>query len=193
MLPGCCAGSFPRLGDQLLGIVELAHQESGTGRSERLVEAAMLQAEDAVQDLDFSDAVPQAHHRRWAVAAIGACALIVAGFVIINDAARNAMARWLMPWKDTERFTFARVEPLPQPVVVPLAEPFTLPVSLTKEARWRPDKATAKIPAQNKVVSDREGNGYALNFPPQSNDSEIFVKVGDVRETVQVTPRPGQS
>ena len=41
--------TFPRLGDQLLGIVELAHMEAGSaGRSERLVQAAMEQAAEAV-------------------------------------------------------------------------------------------------------------------------------------------------
>ncbi|MGI9241187.1 MAG: hypothetical protein ACR2RV_10325, partial [Verrucomicrobiales bacterium] len=39
---------FPMLGDQLLGIVELAKDDSQTGRSERLVQAAMSQADEAV-------------------------------------------------------------------------------------------------------------------------------------------------
>jgi hypothetical protein len=102
---------FPRLGDQLLGIVELAKQDSAvSGRSERLVQAAMAQAEEAVKDQDFSGAVPHAKHLQWAWAAAGSAALIVAGFVGINEAARNALTRWLMPWKNTERFTFARTE-----------------------------------------------------------------------------------
>src|SRR3954447_10944642 len=57
---------FPRLGDQLLGIVELARMDHGAaGRSERLVEAAMAQAADAVKSQDFSRAVPDARHRQW--------------------------------------------------------------------------------------------------------------------------------
>jgi hypothetical protein len=45
---------FPRLGDQLLGIVELAKEDSAvTGRSERLVQAAMQQADEAVKGQDF--------------------------------------------------------------------------------------------------------------------------------------------
>jgi len=51
--------TFPRLGDQLLGIVELARLESGSaGRSERLVQAAMDQAAAAVKDQDFQKVVP---------------------------------------------------------------------------------------------------------------------------------------
>jgi hypothetical protein len=63
-------GKFPRLGDQLLGIVELARMDNrALGRSDRLVEAAMAQAADAVKDQDFTDAVPHARHRQWGWAA----------------------------------------------------------------------------------------------------------------------------
>src|SRR4051812_41893949 len=50
---------LPRLGDQLLGIVELARMDHGNaGRSERLVQAAIQQAAAAVQGQDFTQAVP---------------------------------------------------------------------------------------------------------------------------------------
>jgi hypothetical protein len=190
---------FPRLGDQLLGIVELAKEDSKlTGRSERLVQAAMAQADEAVKDQDFTHAVPRAKHRQWAWAAAGATAVVAAGFVTINDAARNAFVRWLMPWKETERYTFARVEELPNPLVVPLAESFTLPVNMLKESEWKAAGATASIDGQPEVsaaISKIPGDGkvygsYELNFPPQKSDAEIFVKVGDVRKTIEVQPRP---
>lgn len=182
---------FPRLGDQLLGIVELAREDSVTGRSERLVRAAMDQADEAVADLDFSHAVPGASHWRWAVAPGVAALLIATGFVAINDAAQNALVRWLMPWQDTERFTFARVDALPDPLVVPASEPFTLPVNLSTEARWKPRAASAKIDQQGRVRAEKEADSdaYALAFPPQTEDRDLFVKVGDVRETIRLEPR----
>ncbi len=182
---------FPRLGDQLLGIVELARNEHGnTGRSERLVQAAMAQADEAVKDQDFSNAVPHAKHRQWGWAAGAACLVTVAGFVTINEAAQNALARWLMPWRNTERFTFARVEALPNPLVVPIAEPFTLPVQLQKETRWSPSSALGSISGQPEIVAPQAESGYQLNFPPQKDDAEMFVKVGDVRQSIRVEPRP---
>lgn len=182
---------FPRLGDQLLGIVELARQDSAaTGRSERLVQAAMAQADEAVKDQDFTHAVPKAKHRQWGWAAAGSAAVVAAGFVTINDAARNAFVRWLMPWRDTERFTFARVEPLPDPLVVPLAEPFTLPVSLTTDSRWKPEAATGNIAGQPEITGALTESAYTLSFPPQKSDAEIAIKVGDVRKTIKVEPRP---
>ncbi len=189
---------FPRLGDQLLGIVELAKEDcKTTGRSERLVQAAIAQADEAVKDQNFSNAVPHATHRQWGWAAAGSAVVVVAGFVAINEAARNALTRWLMPWSNTERYTFARIQELPDPLVVPLAESFTLPVGVRRDAKWEPEKATAEIDGQPMVsatVLHEPGDGllnYAeLNFPPQKKDSEIFVKVGDVRKTITVQPRP---
>src|SRR5436190_6718365 len=70
--------TFPRIGDQLLGIVELAHLDhAAAGRSERLVQAAMAQAADAVKDRDFTQAVPDARHRQWGWAAAGVVVLAV--------------------------------------------------------------------------------------------------------------------
>lgn len=190
---------FPRLGDQLLGIVELAKEDSAvSGRSERLVQAAMAQADEAVKDQDFTQAVPQAKHRQWGWAAAATGMVVVGGFIAANEAAQNALVRWLMPWRDTERYTFARIEPPPNPLVVPLAEPFVLPLNMLKESKWRSPDAVAVIDGQpdvsatmNKLPDGGKVHGtFELKFPPQKKDAEIFLKVGDVRETIVVQPRP---
>ena len=181
---------FPRLGDQLLGIVELAKMDAGaTGRSERLVQAAMEQAANAVKDQDFAHAVPQARHRQWGWAVAGIAALVLGAFVGVSEAARNALLRWLMPWRDTERYTFARMEKLPDKLVVPYAEPFQMPVTVAKETRWTPDEAKARIASQPSVKASLNEKNYPLAFPPQKQDAAMSLKVGDVRKTVQVEPK----
>lgn len=184
--------AFPRLGDQLLGIVELA-RESGdgtTGRSERLVQAAIAQAAAAVKDKDLSAAVPQPRRRRWALAAGALAVLATAAAVLVPEAARNAAARWLMPWRDTDRYTFARVDALPETLVVPLAEPFDLPAALEPETRWTPSSGTARIPGQPKVRAEAAEATYPFRFAPQKDDTRIDIAVGDDRERVKLQPRP---
>jgi hypothetical protein len=181
---------LPRLGDQLLGIVELARMEPGeTGRSETLVRAAMAQAADAVKDQDFSRAVPHARHRQWAWAAGAAGALVLAAFVTVSEAARNALSRWLLPWSDTERYTFARVEKLPERLVVPYAEPFALPVKLTEDSSWKPESGKGRIQGQPAVSAKLDGSAYPLAFPPQKKDAAMALSVGDVRQSVRIEPR----
>lgn len=182
--------TFPRLGDQLLGIVELARLDhAAQGRSERLVEAAMAQAAEAVKDRDFTQAVPDARHRQWSWAAGGAVAIAVVGFVFVNDAARNAFARWITPWRDVERFTFAKVEPLPDRKVVPYAEPFELPVKLASNTQWSPAEGSGRIAKQPEVSAKLTAGEYKFAFPPQKKDVPLDVSLGDVRKSILVQPR----
>jgi hypothetical protein len=183
--------TFPRLGDQLLGIVELARMDHiAEGRSERLVEAAMAQAAEAVKDRDFTQAVPDARHWQWGWAAGGAVAVALLAFVLVTDAARNALARWITPWRNVERFTFARVEPLPSRLVVPYAEPFELPVRLTADTRRSPDQGQARIGEQPAVRAPLTDGGYPFTFPPQKQDAPLALALGDVRKSLQLQPRP---
>ncbi len=183
--------TFPRLGDQLLGIVELSRiDHAAAGRSERLVEAAMAQAADAVKDKDFTDAVPEARHRQWGWAAAGTCAVAVLAFALVNDAARNAFVRWSTPWRAVERYTFAKVEPLPARLVVPYAEAFELPVRLAADTRRSPQQSTARISQQPTVRAKLDAGTYSLAFPPQKQDATLALALGDVRKSIQLQPRP---
>jgi hypothetical protein len=183
--------TFPRLGDQLLGIVELARVDhAAAGRSERLVEAAMAQAAEAVKDKDFTHAVPEARHRQWGWAAAAACAVAVLAFALVNDAARNAFARWLAPWRAIERYTFARIDPLPARLVVPYAEPFVLPLKLAADTQRTPGTASARIGDQPKVRAALGDGTYSLAFPPQKYDAPLTLALGDVRKSIPLQPRP---
>lgn len=182
--------TFPRLGDQLLGIVELARVDSGVaGRSERLVQAAMEQAAEAVKDRDFRQAVPEARHRQWACAAALVVVLVAAALILVPEAARNALARWFLPWSEVERYTFARVEKLPDRLVVPFAEKFELPVHLAADSRWSPHSATAKISGQPEVTAALKERQYPLSFPPQKEDASLSLSLGDVRKTLRLEPK----
>jgi hypothetical protein len=182
--------TFPQLGDQLLGIVELARMDhAAAGRSERLVQAAIAQAAEAIKDRDFTNAVPDPRHRHWGWAAAGVVTLGLLGFAIVGDAARNALVRWLEPMGKQERFTFARVQPLPARLVVPYAEPFNLPVRLSADTRWSPDQAKARVADQPPVIVGLTGGIYPLSFPPQKEDATLSLSVGDVRGKVLVEPR----
>ena len=182
--------TFPRLGDQLLGIVELTRLDHiSAGRSERLVQAAIGQTAEAVKDRDFSHAVPNPRHRHWAVAAGSVVALAVAAFALVNPAARNAFLRWIDPWTNVERFTFADVEPLPASLVVPYAEPFSLPVRLSSATQWSPAQGYGKIGDQPQVAAKLADGVYPFTFPPQKDDVTVEFSLGDARKSVAIVPK----
>jgi hypothetical protein len=149
----------------------------------------MAQAADAVKDQDFTHAVPEARHGRWALGAIAVLTLVAAAAAMVPAASRNALARWITPWRDVERYTFAKVETLPDHLVVPYAEPFDVGVKLKSDTEWSPQQGTGRIPGQPKVTTPLQEGGYALTFPSQKNDTPMSVSVGDVRKTLTVQPR----
>lgn len=180
--------TFPRLSDQLLGIVELSRQED-TSRSERLVQAAAQQAADAVRDKELNSAMPTRVLTRWTWTASLLMLLFALAWFGVPPAAKNTMARWLMPWKNIERFTFARIEPLPEKLVVPLAEPVKITVKLDKDTRWSPQAAKASLEGQPLIQSTLKDGAYVLALPPQKDDATLKLSLGDVREEIAVLPR----
>lgn len=180
---------FPRLGDELLGIVELARRP-GSGASQTLVAAAMHQVDERLQSKNFSDAVPARHYGAWLASALGLLALAMLLAFLVNDASRNALARWVSPWKKVDRYTFAKIEPLPKKVVVPYAENFTISPALTEDTEWKPEKATLKLPGSTRLHSRRGAEDYSFTVPPQKEDGTLSLRVGDVREKIEVQPLP---
>jgi hypothetical protein len=180
--------TFPRLGDQLLGIVQLARMGEESGRSEALVVAAMNQAADSVKDADFTHAVPQDSHRKWARTAGSVGALAVAAFFLVPAAAWNTLARWLTPWKDVERYTFAKVEQLPERMVVPYAEPFDLSAKLRADTEWSPEAGKARISGQPVVEAKNAEQSFGFGLPPQKQDAAMKLSIGDVRKSIDVVP-----
>jgi hypothetical protein len=187
---------YPRLGDQLLGIVELAREgESAAGgeaaRSETLVRAAMAQVDDRVRDRDLSDGVPDPRHRRWGWAAVAVAALALTAMILVPAAGKNALVRWFMPWKHTDRYTFAQLEDLENARVVAKAEPFDVQAVLTESTRWKPETAKLRYADQDKmVVAKDEDDRYEFTVPPQVEAGEVALRVGDETHRMTVVPKP---
>jgi hypothetical protein len=182
--------TFPRLGDQLLGIVELVRMDEGNaGRSERLVQAAIAQSAEAVKGRDFRKAVPHARHRQWGWAAASVMGLVLLAFVAASPAARNALVRWINPWSKVERFTFANIDPLPARMVVPYAEPFDLPVHLSAGTQWSPEEGSGRFPDQPPVKATLNSGVYPFTFPPQKKEAELALSLGDVRKSIVIEPK----
>jgi hypothetical protein len=179
--------AFPRLGDELLGIIELAHGGSAS-QSRVLVEAAMRHVDERAAPRDFSTAVPAKFYQRWVLAAGVALGLVALFAVISFAASSNALARWLTPWKAVDRYTFAQLEPVATKLVVPYAEPFHLSPQLEKDTRWEPDSASVRLRGQGKVSSDVSAGAYDFALPPQKEATRLALRVGDATEQIEVTP-----
>ena len=181
--------NHPRLGDYLLGIIELVHNNDFEGTSESLCRAALAQADRETADKDFTDSVPHPRHRRWALVVAVPLLLAVAALLIVPAAGSNALQRWLMPWQSIDRYTFTQLETLPTEIVIPIAEQTNLAATLAETSRWNPDSGAAWVGDQQiqTTASDRK---FEFGIPPLSTSTDVKLRIGDVRETIKLDPQP---
>jgi hypothetical protein len=179
---------FPRLGDQLLGIVELVQSDLDPGRSEALCRAALNQVDREAHQHDFADAVPHPRHRWWAWAASVPLAAALAALLLAPAAGSNALIRWLLPWRPTERYTFTQLQAVPRQMVVPYAEPFSVIASLSKFTVWSPPYASARYGRQEEIPAKLASHAYIFAVPPQKEADWLHVSVGDARRVIRVRP-----
>lgn len=180
---------YPKVGDELLGIVELAHHHPAD-QSQVLITAAMRQVDERIGDRDFSDAVPTRRYSRRLRSVLAILALSGLLLALVSDAARNALARWVSPWKTIDRYTFAQLEKVPEKLVVPYAEPFSLDAGLAPTTEWKPSDASLRLPGKTRLSSPRESDQYSFAVPPQKETGSLSLQVGDARERIEVEPLP---
>ena len=180
---------FPRFGDHVLGIVELARNREDQLSSPTLVEAAMRQVDAEVAKHNLADAVPNPRHRRWALAAALPLVLVVIGAVVIPATSWNTFARWLTPWRDVERYTFAQLEGKSGLRVVPYAEPFDVEARLKDNSPWKPESGEVRYADQVPVVATRDEATFRFQLPPQTRDGQLKLRVGDARRSIPIEPK----
>ena len=180
---------FPRFGDHVLGIVELARNREDQLSSPTLVEAAMRQVDAEVARHNLAEAVPNPRHRRWACATVLPLALVVIGAVVIPATSWNTFARWLTPWRDVARYTFAQLEGESRLRVVPYAEPFDVEARLKDNSPWKPESGEARYANQVPVVATRDEATYRFQLPPQTRDGRLTLRVGDARRSIPIEPK----
>ncbi len=180
---------FRSLGDRLQGVVELANaKDLPVNVSEALCLAAIRQVAEESKKHEFTEAVPTKPTRKWVMAGGVVAAFLAGGFALARRAATNAAERWAKPLADVERYTFAGLEQLPEQLVVPHGEPFQLAIALRKDTEWRPELAKASIERQDEVVQRIIEDKAVLEFPGQTREGQISLRVGDARKAVKVKP-----
>jgi hypothetical protein len=184
--------SNPRLGDELLGVVELARESlaGSPARSSALCAAAHEQVAGRVDDDQLRAALPAA--RPWTWAALAAVPVSVATILglVVPAAAGNAWARLAMPWRSIARYTFTRLEPLPPTVVVPHGEGATVECALVEDSLWRPRAGRLRVGRQRPLVARRSDDQrlYRFDLPPSLEPSSMLVAAGDARQRVILEP-----
>ena len=183
---------FPKLGDRLLGIVELQdQQESKEAMSPELRAAAMIHVANQAAKRNMNEALPYSRHKKLALGVLMGAAAITFGFSIAPKAGGNALKRWLMPLSDTDHYTFTQfdTDKMPDPLVVPLGEAFSFNAPLKEDSDNRPATARARYGQQEWVQADLGENGsYRFEFTGQETQDRITIEAGDANHRIWVEP-----
>lgn len=180
---------MPRVGDRLLGVIELAGNQAEQARSRTLCQAAIRQVAEDAQKCDLRAAVPDGRVNAWATAALAAVGVTFGIACFAPAAASNAWQRFTAPWRDTPRYTFAAVESLPAEIVVPHGEPFALTATLLEDTQWRPESGWLRMGAQPDLESALAKDHYDFDAPPLLEPTTARVSIGDWRQSIAVTPK----
>lgn len=183
---------FPKLGDRLLGIVELQDQEEAQeAMSPELRAAAMIHVANQAAKRNMNDALPYSRHKKLALGVLMGAAAITFGFSIAPKAGGNALKRWLMPLSDTDHYTFTQFDTdiIPNPLTVPLGEAFSFKAPLKEDSDNRPPTARARYGQQEWVEAELGDNGsYQFEFTGQETQDRITIEAGDANHRVWVEP-----
>ena len=183
---------FPKLGDRLLGIVELQdQQESKEAMSPELRAAAMIHVANQASKRNMNEALPYSRHKKLALGVLMGAAAITFGFSIAPKAGGNALKRWLMPLSDTDHYTFTQfdTDKMPDPLVVPLGEAFSFSAPLKEDSDNRPATARARHGQQEWIQADLGENGsYQFEFTGQETQDRITIEAGDANHRLWVEP-----
>lgn len=180
--------TYPSIGDQLLGIIELVRDESEQARSIALCEAAIEQVAEQAAPRNFKTAVPKPRHIRRAVMAGLTLACGLALLTLYPAATANAWSRFMMPWRNTPRYTFTMIEKLPETLFVAHGEPVDFTVKLKQQTVSRPQLGTVQPGMQRPVQSTLQNDEYVFNLPPQIDSSSLKIQIGDFTQQIQIEP-----
>jgi hypothetical protein len=180
---------YRRLGDRLLGIVELADEKQRPIHfSPALYRAAIKQvAADAMQ-FDFREAVRVKPARVYTFALAGLVVLLLFPMLIVPAAGWNAFLRWMAPASGVTRYTLVNLEGLPQEQIVPHGEPFEVTGSVQYRSFWRPTRAKSQYERQPSIAAAVQSGQVRFKIPGQVQRGVLTVRVGDVQRQVTILP-----
>jgi len=182
---------FPKLGDRLLGAVELQNQNDGKDSlSPELRAAAMRAVAEETAKRDLSKALPSARNRKGALVVLTLIVLAGTALVTVPDAGINALKRWLMPLSSTERYTFTKLDlsNIETPYHVPYGESFSITIPLAKNSNRQPQVARARYGEGEWIKAPLTDGAYTFNFPGQRAQDTLHIEADDARHSLAVEP-----
>ena len=180
---------YRRLGDRLLGIVELANEKNHPANfSPALYHAAIQQVAEEAEKFDFLQSVSARQAKRLGWLAGVLSLILLAVCIVLPQAGGNAFLRWIAPWAGIPRHTLVALEGFPAQLIVPHGEPFVIAGSVSYRSFWKPARGVARLGGQTKLEAGVQAGKIRLQIPAQVEKGVLQVRVGDALARVEILP-----
>ena len=182
---------FPKLGDRLLGAVELQDQTEGVETlSPELRAAAMRTVAADAAKRNLTEALPAARHRKWSLAVMALLIVSIFSLISVPEAGINALMRWLMPLSDTQRYTFTLLDfsSINTPHRIPYGEAFSLTIPLAKDTNRRPETARARYGSDEWVNARLVNGAYTFTFQGKRAQDNVRIEADDAHHSFPFEP-----
>jgi hypothetical protein len=180
---------YRRLGDRLLGIVELANEKNHPAHfSPQLYRAAIQQVAQDAEKFDFLQSVNPAPAKRLGCTAGAFAIILLALCVVLPQAGANAFLRWIAPWANIERHTLVALAGFPTQLIVAHGEPFEISGTVNYRSFWKPTHASSHLGPVTALETPVQSGQVKLQIPGQVEKGVLEVRVGDALARVQILP-----
>jgi hypothetical protein len=181
---------YSRLGDRLLGIVELAEESKRPAYfSPELYRAAIQQVAEESEKYDFVKAANERPARRQAASAVSLLALAGVAALILPLAAWNSLKRWVAPLAKIPRFTLVEFAGVINEQIVPHGEKMTLTGQVKYRSFWRPARVKLRLASGRTLVARARDGDFEVEIPAQFQDSVVQLRAGDAAHSVNLAVR----
>jgi len=179
----------PRVGDRLLGAVELANggNESWSG-SAALRQAAILQVASELSNVHSEDKLDSKKVRKILLSSAALFSCIFIYVIFSPDAAQNSFKRWLKPYQEIERFTFVRLSGFPKNKVVAHGEPFELSGKVSHVKNQPVEEVQSNVNGPEQVEVSVVDSKVAISAEGMTQNREITLRSGDAKATIKIEP-----
>jgi hypothetical protein len=177
---------YRRLGDRLLGIVELSNEATRPSYfSPELYRAAISQVNEEASKYDFCEAANRSATRRQLVRGGVLLLIVIVPALLLPEATWNSFRRWIAPLAKVPRFTLVEIAGVPQERIVPHGEEFVVHGRVEyKSSFWRPARVRLELANGQKIESSQNSSNFVLKVPGQVQDMKARLRIGDAEQVL---------
>ena len=177
---------YRRLGDRLLGIVELSHESTRPAYfSPELYRAAISQVNEEASKYDFTEAANRRATRRQLITSGALLLIVILPAMLLPEATWNSFRRWITPLAKIPRFTLVELAGMPEERIVAHGEKFTFGGKIGYRSFWKPARVRLELANGQRLLARASAGVFEVEVPAQVHDMKAIVRSGDATHQIK--------